>query len=257
MTDLAAVTALTINGRSLSLHDVLHGLKVAGSQGFLEQAVNDHLLAEAAIEENIDVSDEELQDAVNRFRQRAGLNSADATAVWLKQNRLTVDDLANRLEQRLIQEKLKQKITEGQEERYFENNRESFETAVIGQISFSEESAAEDFLRQCKDGGSYYYALIREQEQGLLDGRPRAYPVPFRRDDLTPTIEAAVFGAAAGDVIGPLHSGLSYHVIKVEELRKAELTGSLKAKIRETLFDDWCKDLLHRAKIEVELTDVI
>lgn len=253
MTDFTAVAALTINDRTVSLYDLLHGLKVKGSLGFLEEAVTDHLLAEAAAREGIKISDGELQEAVNRFRQRAGLESASGTAVWLEENRLTVDDLADRLERQLTHEKLKQKVTQGQEKRYFENNRESFETAIVGQVLFEDETTANKFLERVKGDSAGFYALARSHSEDFSS----RFPLCVRRDALPPAIEAAVFGAAAGDVIGPIKTDNGHYVIKVEEILPVAWTEDLNSRIRDILFNDWRKDLVRSAKIGITLKEVI
>ena len=253
MTDLADVVAVTINDHAISLYDLLRGLKVRGRQDFLEEALKDHLLAEAAIQEGIDISDDELQTAVDRFRQRAGLASASATTVWLEQNRLTIEDIADRLKRQLRNEKLKQKLTRGEEERYFENNKEDFEMAAIGQVSFDEPTAADSFADLVRGAGADFYALAASRSEDFLARFPRC----VGRDDLPAAIEAAVFGAETGEVVGPVRTGSEHHVIKLEGFHLASLTDDLKARIRDNLFEDWHADLLRRAQIDVALTDLL
>ena len=69
MADLSEINVATVDGRSVSLREVLGMLKADGNFHFLLDAVGSILVAEAAANEGLSVSDEELQQAADNFRQ--------------------------------------------------------------------------------------------------------------------------------------------------------------------------------------------
>src|SRR5262245_41056765 len=115
MPDLKAIPAITLEGRTLSLSDVLRAAKVSGQfDRLLDQAIEDAVVAEVARAEGITVSDEELQAAADSFRQARGLQKASRTQSWLAERRLSVEDLQAFVERPLLRRKVAEHLTRGE-----------------------------------------------------------------------------------------------------------------------------------------------
>jgi hypothetical protein len=108
---LNQIVAATVDGQDISLHEILHSMKINGGLAGLTDAVNGILVARAAAREGITVTTEELQSAADRFRQTRGLHKASETEAWLKQNSMTVEELEAGLEHTITTDKLKDKVT--------------------------------------------------------------------------------------------------------------------------------------------------
>jgi hypothetical protein len=84
MPDLKSIIIASSQGTELSLHDLLHTLKLQGQLNpLIAGAVVEKVIASAATKEGIRVSDEELQRAADAFRLRRGPNKAADTQRWL------------------------------------------------------------------------------------------------------------------------------------------------------------------------------
>ena len=68
MADLSEINVATVDGRSVSLREVLGMLKADGNLHFLFDAVGSILVAEAAAKEGLSVSDEAVNDPTDGHR---------------------------------------------------------------------------------------------------------------------------------------------------------------------------------------------
>ncbi|HEY9788535.1 MAG TPA: hypothetical protein V6D17_24310, partial [Candidatus Obscuribacterales bacterium] len=59
------------------------------------------------------------------------------------------------------------------------------------------------------------------------------------------------YAASEGDVIGPIKSVGSYHLILIEKFHHAEFTAAVQEEIREKLFAAWKKERLDTTPIEL------
>jgi hypothetical protein len=81
---LREITALRVNGHEVSFGKVLNLARIYNSFPILNEKIELELLNQAAMDLRIEVTDEELQAAVNEFRLNKGLYSAADTLAWLE-----------------------------------------------------------------------------------------------------------------------------------------------------------------------------
>lgn len=257
MTNLSDIVAFTLNGRDVSAQELLRSLKTSRQLQFIQAGVIQALISEAAEREGLTVGNDELQAASDAFRQANGLHKAADTRAWLAQNNVSQDDLEERLERDIVTEKLKRHVTEGKAEQYFAENRLSFDTAVISHVVVEDEGMAGELHSQITEEDADFYALARRYSVDHTSKSGGGYLGQVDRKSLSPAVEAAVFGAAAGAVVGPVKTDMGYHVIKVEDLPPTELTDARRAAIENELFDAWLSQTRAKAKVDVKLLDSI
>jgi parvulin-like peptidyl-prolyl isomerase len=217
----------------------------------VRSAVHNALILPMAKQEGISISDAELQEAADRFRQNIGLRSKDSTIAWLESNGLTVDDLERNLEKDKAADKLMQRvITNDDVEAYFNEYRLTLDWAQLSQIVVGDEGLANTLYQQLTDTGTDFDELARtnsEDESRDTGG----YLGKVSRQDLTPEAGSAVFDAVPGTIIGPLKSDQGYHVIKVWALSRGKLSAQDREQIREVLFREWLDDRAGSAAVEM------
>jgi putative peptide maturation system protein len=258
MSDLKTIPAATVNGRTLSLHDVLYSFKLNGQLSQLvRQAVTEQLIAEAAPREGVSVTPDELQKAADGFRIGNGLNKADATQRWMTQNHLTPQDLETGLSRTIIFQKMVQKITHDKIDKHFAENRARFDRARLSRIVVADEGLAKELATQLQEDGKNFAELAKQHS---VDARSkqaggRVGIVPRKR--LPPAIEQAVFGARPGAVVGPFQVGKTYHLIKVEQLAPGQLTPAIRGMIRRQLFDAWLQQQAQAHGVKIKLHECL
>src|SRR5439155_21948230 len=131
----------------IAVRDLLHTLKVQQGAQFVEGAVMDAIVRQAA-REIPPPTDAELQQAADEFRRSTGLYESEETLNWLKQAGLTVEAWEERLERDLVARKVRDRVTEGQIEAYFSSNRAALDRATVAQIVVSDDAVAAERLAQ-------------------------------------------------------------------------------------------------------------
>ena len=253
VSELSGITAATVNGKEVSLADVLQVLKADGKLQFLQEALRSLVITDAAQDAGLGVSDEELQAAADRFRQRRGLQSADDTMTWLKQRSLTLDDLEDRLCRAILVDKLREQVVDGKEEQYLAEHRADFDAATVSHIVVADEGLAQELKSQIDDEEEDFAVLARQHSIDAASASNGGRVGKVGRNMLAPMAQAAVFGASAGDVVGPVKTDQGYHIIQVESLTDGSLTDEIKSAIQARMFNEFVADAYRKAGVKLEL----
>ena len=126
-----------------------------------------------ADEEGFVIDEERLQAALDDFRYRFDLVSAEQTERWLRERRLTEDALAGSLARVLWAERFREELPEIR--RYFHPGREELTGALWSEIVVHGHLA--DFSRVLAERVVARFLLPREREESLPDIRPAAVPL--------------------------------------------------------------------------------
>ncbi len=259
MAQLSEVTAVKMDGKDVSLEEVLRTLKVAGNVEFLNDAVADLLVTRAANAEGITVSDDELQEAADALRQANRLSSAEETQQWLKNCGLSVEEFEQRLEFGVVTRKLFEKVTtDGRVEQHFAENRRSYDAVCLSHIVVNDEGRAQELRAQLAEEGADFAELARSHSIDEASKSSGGELGVVNRTELSPAVESAVFAGNDGDVVGPIKTDQGYHVLKVQEILLGKLSDEeIVATIRQELYAEWLDDQAKSANVEIVLHDAI
>lgn len=255
---LTLIPALRGSGFTLSLKDLLAAGRINGQlQKLIRQVVEEQIIVDEAKREGISVGDEELQKAADSYRQQQGLQSADATQQWLQDHHLSLDDFERAIELALLRNKVAEKVAGLQIERYFAENRGQFDRARLSQILVEKEGVADELLSQIQEDGEDFTALARKHSLDQGSAKGGGYLGAVGRDRMTSAMEAAVFGASEGAVVGPFKTRDGFHLLRVEEILPAELDEAAKQSIRDLLFGKWLSARIEQAQVEELIWDLL
>jgi peptidyl-prolyl cis-trans isomerase D len=144
-------------------------------------------------------------------------------------------------------------VTERQVDKYFADNKATFDRARLSRLTVASEGKAQELLSQARDDGKDFAELTRQhsldpraKETGGITGL-----IPRKR--LPPMVEIAVFSAKPGEIVGPFRLRNNYHLFKVDALVSGELTPLVRAFIRRQLFRRWLADQAKLAGVEIKL----
>lgn len=247
---LATLPALIVNGEELQLDDILRRAKWKAMTAFVEASVDATIIRQAAEQYQLHVTTQELQTAADSFRQAHQLNDAAATTRWLQAHFLSLSDWEQMLEEDVLTRKLQQRLTEFQVEQYFAEHRLAFESAVISHILVVEEDVARELHLQIVEEGAYFYQMARRYSQDAATRQAGGFLGEVRRTTLEATLEAAIFGGEAGQIVGPFKMETGWRLIRIEELRPAVLNEAVREEIAGNLFAAWLAEQRERAEIQ-------
>jgi parvulin-like peptidyl-prolyl isomerase len=258
---LRDTTIAIVNGKPVTLGTMINDLRLTGKSPVrstsqtdpIHSAIQNMLVSGMAEREGISVSDAELQEAADKFRQTMRLYSPEDTMNWLENGGLTVNDLERILERDLLVDKLKQHlITDDLIETFYSVNKPAFEWAHLSQIVVNDESRANALYQRLTDTDADFDELARtdsdsEGESCEIGG----YLGIVNREELIPEVGNAVLSAAPGSIVGPLKTDQGYHLIKVWDLSKDRFSAQGRERIRELLFWEWIDDQASCADVEL------
>ena len=248
--------AIEINGESVTLRQLIRFAKFGNESSFITSAADAVLIRQAALEAGIGVTDEEIQRAADNFRTKRDLYDEQSTDSWLARHYLSHMEWETVLEDEIIRMKLRDVLTTGKVEKYFAEQRLSFDAATISRIVVKDVNVAKELRAQIVEDDADFYNLARKYSIDSLTRPAGGYSGLVGRTDMEPAMEAAVFGAQPGKTVGPIKTYAGWQLVKLEAIHLASLDDSLRENIKSLLFEDWLADQRQKAKISIPLFEL-
>lgn len=206
----------------------------------LAQLIDDTLVEQAAAKQNIEPSDDEINQRVRQVIEDAG-GQAKFDA-YLGTNQLTLDDLCQQIRANVFSEAMMTRVTQ--------TLPTQVEQAHVAHILFAKKQDAEDALTKLKAGADFG-ALAKQvsQDEATRDnGGDLGW---FPRGVMPPEFEQAAFALQPGEISGIVSTQLGLHIIKVlARDAKRALTPELLQNQRLAAFNTWLEELRAQAKID-------
>jgi parvulin-like peptidyl-prolyl isomerase len=235
-------TVVKIDGDAIDLAEFVRCLKLTGQfEALLEQFVRDRLAALGARKAGIQLSDAEIQERADQFRRVRGLHRASDTNKYLDAMRISAEEFEAFITDGLYQEKMMRKVCgDPGVQGYFKLNSPKFDSIEVSHIVLDSEAKAKEMIAVLREDPDSFDELAREhsiadtREQGGLIGK-------VLRGSLRSDVEAKVFNAAAGDLLGPFASGdrTAFEIFRVNAKRPARLDDDTATEVRRLLRDEW------------------
>jgi parvulin-like peptidyl-prolyl isomerase len=231
-----------IDDEVIGIEDFVRTLKLTGQfEGLIEQLVRDKLTVRAAKKQGIPVSPEEIQERADQFRRVQGLHRAADMNHYLDTLGVSLDEFESFMTDSLYQEKMMEQVCNDKAvEKYFKLNSPKFDSIEVSHIVLDTESKAKEMIAVLIDDPDSFAEMAREhsivdtREQGGVIGK-------VLRGSLKTDIEAKVFNASAGDLLGPFPSSDKsfYEIFAVNAKYPATLDEDTAAEVRRLLREEW------------------
>jgi putative peptide maturation system protein len=226
----------------------------------IDRLVNVCLIQEALEKDPVSLSDAELQAAMDGFRRAHRLYTIEETVRWLKRHGTTHEQLERRVADEAVVAKLRDRVTEGRVEEYFEQHRADFDTARVARVAFADEASARRAFEQICAGEIDFYEAAESHflaaEQGTTSTlragarSPQELFAVVQRGEAPPELSEAVFAAGAGEMLGPVRTGEEYAIIRVLSSAPGRLDERTRRAIQKLLFAEWLEERRQEAAIE-------
>jgi len=235
-------TLVKIDGEAVDEAEFVRILKLTGQfNQLLERLVRDRLTARCARQAGIQVSASEIQERANQFRKAHGLHRASDTNKYLDAMRVSPEEFEAFITDALYQEKMMQKVCSEQAiQGYFKLNSPRFDSIELSHIILDSQTKAREMMAVLEDEPGSFEEMAREhsladtRQQGGLIGR-------VLRGSLGPDVEAKVFAAAVGDVLGPFATAerKRLEIFRVNAKHAGRLDDDTAEKVRRLLREEW------------------
>ena len=244
---------MKIDGRAIDLTEFVRVLKLTGQfETLLEQFVRDRLAVLGARKSGIQVTEDEIQERANQFRRVRGLHRASDTNKYLDALRVSVEEFESFISDGIYQEKMMRKVCSDQAvQGFFKLNSPKFDSIEVSHIVLDSEPKAREMIAVLRDDPDTFDEMAREhsiaetRDKGGLIGK-------VLRGSLRSDVEAKVFNAAAGDLLGPFASAdkTAFEIFRVNAKHPARLDEDTATEVRRLLREDWLRTRAQEHVIE-------
>ena len=249
MTDL-----VKIDDEVITTEDFVRLLRFTGAfDSLMEDIIKDKLTVHAAKKAGITITPEEIQERADQLRRVKGLHRAVDMNRYLDANKITLDDFEQYLSEMLYHEKMLEQIgREDTVDEYFNLNAPKFDSIDISHIMVDSEGKAREIMAILEDDPDSFGELAREHS--LADTREDGgYIGRVLRGALRSDVEAKVFNAAEGDLLGPYPSADEsyFEIFTVNAKRPAALNDDTIDEVRRLLKEEWIAARAREHHIEI------
>ena len=246
----------------------------------LNQLIERKLTDQVIRRNNIEVSEEEIDAALERLKASRSLTDEDLRA-GLAQQGLTLEEYRKNVKHQLLRNKLVNReikskivITEDDIKNYYNAHREKYVgqkkyhiwNIFIRLPDFADESTKghalekmEAVITELKQGRTFE-SLAAEDSDSPMDPQGADLGL-FRLDELSPQLQKAVGVMKAGDFSPILKTDMGYQIIYVQKIAEtdAKSLAKVKSEIQDALYNEtvdnkfqaWIEELRRRSHIKI------
>lgn len=240
-----------IDEEVIDVDEFIRVLKLTGQfEGIVEQLVREKLTVHAARRHGITLTPEEIQARADQFRRVQGLHRAADMNHYLDALGVSLDEFERFITDSLYQEKMMGRICDDAAvETYFQLNSPKFDSIEVSHIVVDSEGKARELVSYLQDDPDAFAEMAREHS--IADTREQGGEIgKVLRGSLKSDIEAKVFNAEAGDLLGPFPAAdrSFFEVFLVRAKHPARLDEDVAVEVRRRLREEW---LMARAQEHV------
>ena len=242
-----------IDGHAIEVDEFLRNLKLSGKfDGLVEQLVTDRLTVLAAKKQGITVSEQEVQERADQFRRVRSLHRMSDTNKYLDALRVSLDEFEAFITDSLYQEKMMQKVCgDSAVEGYFKLNSPRFDSIEVSHIVLDAEGKAKEMIAVLRDDPDSFVEMAREHS--IAESRERGGSLgKVQRGSLRSDVEAKLFNAAAGDLLGPFASAdrSAFEIFRLNAKHPARLDDETATEVRRLLREAWLRAQAQEHRVE-------
>jgi peptidylprolyl isomerase len=237
-------TLLKIDADTISVDAFLRTLKLSGQyEGLIEQTVRDRLTVLAAKKHGIRLTEREVQERADQFRRVRGLHRAADTNKYLDAMRVSLEEFEEFITDSLYQEKMMAQVcSEPAVQSYFKLHSPKFDSIEVSHMVLDAEGKAKEMLSVLADDPDSFEEMAREHS--IADTRAQGGHIGrVLRGSLRTDVEAKVFNAAVGDLLGPFASPdrSVFEIFRVNARNPARLDADTRTEVRRLLREEWLR----------------
>ena len=239
----------------------------------LENLINQDLIAQAAKQKGITVSDDDVQKQIDQLK--AGFKDEAQFEAALKSAGMTPDSLKSQIQNQLITQKLveslssSQPVTDAEIAAYYNANKAQFfqkPAKRAEHILFkpSDKATAEKVLKQIQ-GGADFGALARKYSIDTASAS-KGGDLGWPTSAYVPEFQAALDKLSKGQTSGLVQTPYGWHIIRVTDVRpgtqqslaevKSQIQQIIVQQRRSDAYQTFLNDLRKTAKIEILEADL-
>ncbi|MFB8789146.1 MAG: peptidylprolyl isomerase [Potamolinea sp.] len=227
-------------GASVELDEIVGFLKShLQLKEVLQKISYQKIINQAAQERGLTVTSEEIQTEANRQRHEKRLEKASDTLAWLADQMISPEDWEKGIREQLLSKKLAEYLFAKEVEKFFAQNKITFDQLLIYQIIVADGSLAQEIFYEIEEQEISFYQAAHLYDIDEKRRQKFGFEGELYRWQFKPAVAAVVFSSPLGEVTTPLKTNQGYHLFMVEKFIPAELTPQKYQELLDGMFSDW------------------
>ena len=194
-----------------------------------------------AEEMDVEASEEEVDKKLEELKKQSFGGDEKKFQEALKKEGLTEEQARAEVRDRVLQEKLYEKVTEEVEvtdkdvEAYYEKNKSQFSQPAsreVRHILVKKKDKADQLYSQLQNGGNF--AQLARQNSTDTTSAKQGGKIPVTKGSTVPPFDKVAFELDTGEVSKPVKTTFGWHIIKAESNVKPEQVQPID-KVRESI----------------------
>lgn len=234
----------TVRGEKITVADVIVQLKLKGVfRSSIYELIEQRVIERAAEDFGVAPSAHVVDLLAQKRRHELGVADDDTFERYLKFHGVGKGAWLRSVRVDAQRDALKNYIaTPRRLNEEFRRDSERFASASVARIVCRDRAEAEHVFSLGKSGGADFLLLARDYSTDENTRLAGGYIGAVNRGILPAEVEAAVFAAQAGAVLGPFREHGIWTVYKVHAINPPKLNDALKAVLAERIFAQWLRD---------------
>lgn len=247
----------TIDGQSIEAVDFIKYLKLTNQyDSLIEEFLLKRVAVNAAPNEGINTTAEQVQDTADKLRRVLGLHRAKDMLEYLDQQGLEVSDFEEFVSGVTTTKQIRDKVASDEAiDGYYALHEPSFRQADISIIVLhnEDEAKAREIALTLQDIPEDFMAMAIEYSVNEDSAKSGGRMGVVNHSELNDALANAVFNAEAGDIIGPMLDAdeMFWQIVMVHDLRASADDDSTRRKIAKVLYEEWLEEASSTVDIKV------
>lgn len=239
MTSSAGQIVATFGEVPLGASEFAEWLRYTERREIVREFLADRVILAEAVKRGWECTAADLQKMVTALRNKHKLFKAAEMMQWLAEHHLSLEDLEKKLELQFMRSRLIGEVSgPDQVTRAFAENRRQYDQARLARMIVPDVNLAEELKMQVEEGIDFA-ELATQHSTDDLTRKTGGEMGLVSRVVLPGPVEAAVFAAQPGSLVGPIAADGQFHLVRVYQLVIGELSEPLAQTIQQQLFDRW------------------
>jgi parvulin-like peptidyl-prolyl isomerase len=214
-------------------------------QEICQEIIAQRIIGQAASEAGISVRPEEVQAELDRIRYEQSFDHPAQLLAWAAQQMTTLSKIEQRIQERLLTQKLARHFFLNEIRDRFSHDRRNFEQIFLYEIIVPYEALAREIYYQIEEEEISFFEAAHvyniDESRRLVCG----FVGKLLRSRLDPELAASLQNAQAGEVVGPIQLAENrFTLLLLDEVLSPELTTGVSDLLMEEMFQEWLRDKL-------------
>jgi parvulin-like peptidyl-prolyl isomerase len=242
-----------INDEIITSDDFIKLLRLTGRfDGLMDEVVKQKVTVHAARLAGLKADAEAVQEHANAFRRERGLYRAVDMNRFLDAMGLNLAEFEKYVAESLLFSEMNARIeNDAAVQEYFRLNSPLFDAVDVSHMVIASEGMAREIVATLEDEPEMFEELARQHS--IVDSKKDGgHFGRVLRGSLQGDIEAKIFQAEVGDILGPFEhpGGVAYEIFRINSRTPAKLEGDTIDEIKKRLRDEWLVARAGESRIE-------